>query len=76
MKKFGLLIVIASFSWVSCEWLTGYRYPNGSFPEDPVNLEEFNSIYNDYNSDTPMRGSSGHLIFSTDRASQGIQFDL
>ena len=76
MRKFGLLIVIASFFWVSCEWLTGYRYPNGSFPEDPVSLDEFNSPYNDYNSDTPIRGLSGHLIFSTDRASQGIQFDL
>jgi hypothetical protein len=80
MRRFGLLIFIASLLLTSCNWFTGlrhgFRYPNGSLPEDPVNLQEFNSTYNDYNSDTPIRGRSGHLIFSTDRASEGAQFDL
>ncbi len=45
-------------------------------PDSPVNLEEFNSEYDDYNSDTPERSQSMPFIFSSNRHSQGGEFDF
>jgi len=45
-------------------------------PDSPVNLEEFNSEYDDYNSDIPIRSQSMPFIFSSNRHSQGGEFDF
>lgn len=44
--------------------------------ETPVNLTEINSPYDDYNSDSPTVGETGPLCFSSNRNSEGENFDI
>lgn len=53
------------------------RYPQGIFPENPINLSDVNSPFDDINSDIPFVGHSVYLVFSTNRAnSQTKDFNL
>lgn len=73
-KIIGLALLI---SLVSCEIRTqGYKYDYGSLPDNPVNLEAFNSVYDDYNSTAPSLGRLIPFCFSTNRNSQGKNFDV
>lgn len=54
----------------------GYKYPQGKLPDIPVNLEDFNSEYDDYNSTAPILGGVIPFCFSTNRESQGEEFDV
>jgi len=75
MKKF--LVIAAIMSLVSCEYIRpGYKYEEGHLPESPVNLELFNSEYDDYNSTAPSLGRLIPFCFSTNRNSQGGNFDI
>ena len=68
-----LIILIVSFS---CERiLPGYRYNQGSLPETPVNLSDFNTEYDDYNSTAPSLGKLIPFCFSTNRRNQN-DFDI
>ena len=61
----------------SCEKTPGgYRYNEGSLPERPVNLSDFNTEYDDYNSTAPSLGMLIPFCFSTNRNSQGDEFDI
>jgi hypothetical protein len=53
-----LLITAISILFISCEEEkpSGYKFNQGILPELPVNLEEFNTIYDDYNSTAPSLG--------------------
>ncbi|NHF60373.1 hypothetical protein FK220_013545 [Flavobacteriaceae bacterium TP-CH-4] len=55
---------------------SGYRYDRGSLPKTPVNLSDFNSEYDDYNSTAPSLGELIPLCFSTNRNSRGGEFDI
>lgn len=70
------LIVISAFLLSSCDRMFGTSYNTGSFPETPVNMEEFNSEYDDYNSTSPVLGGSSPLCFSSNRESQGENFNI
>jgi hypothetical protein len=59
----------------ACPWY-GYKYNTGTLPDTPVNLEEFNSEYDDYNSTIPILGDFFPLCFSTNRHSQGGEFNI
>ena len=73
MKKLIILLVMfAVFS--SCRF--GYKYEQGVLPTTPVNLEDFNSEYDDYNSTAPTTGSAIPFCFSSNRNSQGGDFDV
>ncbi|HQW54858.1 MAG TPA: hypothetical protein PK076_01970 [Saprospiraceae bacterium] len=48
----------------------------GHLPEVPVNLTEFNTQYDDYNSASPVIGKLIPFCFSTNRDSKGGQFDV
>ncbi len=73
-KLFSLLLLI---TMASCEQSPGgYDYEIGSLPDSPVNLTDFNSEYDDYNSTAPSLGSLVAFCFSTNRKSQGSQFDI
>lgn len=75
MKK--LLAFAAVLMLVSCENIGyGYKYEEGHLPENPVNLELFNSEYDDYNSTAPSLGRLIPFCFSTNRNSQGGNFDI
>ncbi len=51
-------------------------YPSGAFPDTLVNLKGLNSPYDDYNVDVRQLYGLYYIVFSTNRQSQGGQFDL
>ena len=51
-------------------------YLVGSFPETPINLTNFNTEFDDYNSDIPTLGETFPLCFSSTRNSNGSDYDI
>ncbi len=51
-------------------------YGSVTIPETPVNLGDINSIYDDYNSASPIMGNLTPLCFSSNRNSSGKDFDI
>jgi len=49
---------------------------SAEFPESPTNLTEFNSQFDDYNSTAPSFGETFPFCFSSNRNSQGSNFDI
>ena len=79
MKHIGkILILIVLITLTSCEPISpfGYKYNEGSLPETPVNLTDFNTEYDDYNSTAPSLGRLIPFCFSTNRNSNGNEFDI
>jgi len=66
-----LFIIVLFFS---CE--PHYKYDSYDLPATPQNLEKFNTKFDDYNSTAPTLGSFIPLCFSTNRYSNGNQFDV
>jgi len=54
----------------------GYKYNKGSLPTIPLNLSDFNSEFDDYNSTAPSLGELIPFCFSTNRNSNGNEFDI
>jgi len=52
------------------------NYETGEFPEETVNLTEINSIYDDYNVALPQIAGDLPLTFSSNRNSQGSDFNI
>lgn len=73
MNKIITLILLA-FLTTSC-W-EDYKYPKGELPESPVNLESFNTEYDDYNSTAPSLGTLIPFCFSSNRSTEGGNFDI
>ena len=65
MKK-GILIIKLVFIVISCGI---NKYPEGIFPETPVNLEFVNSSWDDINSNIHFFGYGIDFVFSTNRPS-------
>ncbi len=65
---------IILFSACPSKW-NGYKYNTGKIPEDVINFKEINSEYDDYNISAPFIRDVFPLIFSSNRMSQGLQFD-
>jgi hypothetical protein len=70
-----ILIIVISLSLDSCLPKCD-DYIEGSLPEIAVNLEEFNSEYDDYNSTAVPQGAFIPFCFSTNRNSEGDNFDI
>jgi len=70
--------LILVFCLQGCPWIDpDYQFDYEIIITDtPANLEGLNSVYNDYNSDLPYRGSRVDIYFSTDRNSYGNEFDI
>ncbi|MEN8227657.1 MAG: hypothetical protein ABFS38_05840 [Bacteroidota bacterium] len=72
-----LIFLLFSVLLTSCEFFNyGYKYNRGDLPDSPVNLEDFNTEYDDYNSTAPTLGWLIPFCFSTNRNSQGGEFDV
>jgi hypothetical protein len=72
-----LLLLIFPLLLTTCEkGPFGYKYNNGDLPDTPVNLEDFNTIYDDYNATAPSLGRLIPFCFSTNRYSSGGEFDI
>lgn len=68
------LLAFASLFFLSCE---SQKLKNGQFPDQPVNLREINSPYDDINSDIPFINHQVPLVFSTNRSNpQTRDFNL
>jgi hypothetical protein len=52
------------------------KYNSGTFPDSVVNLAAINSQYDDYNISLPQFTGDAPIIFSSNRKSNGGQFDL
>jgi hypothetical protein len=75
LRFVAAIILFVTTTFTTCNPY-GYKYNSGSLPEIPVNLEAFNTEYDDYNATAP---TLGHLIpfcFSTNRKSNGNDFDV
>ena len=68
-----LVLIIAA----SCEKTSvGYKYNEGKLPETPLNLSDFNTKHDDFNSTAPSLGGLIPFCFSTNRNSNGDEFDI
>ncbi len=78
MKKSATLLVLAIvlFALWGCPNHSKFKYPKAYFPEKPVNLSSVNSEYDDYNSALPETHYGRELIFSSNRSSEGENFDI
>jgi len=71
----GLLLVFVILLFLTgCPY--GHKYEEGHFPQDPVNFEDVNSEFDDYNSTAPSIESERYLYFSSNRNSSGGEFDI
>jgi hypothetical protein len=74
---FKVILLTVLIISTSCEKTpSGYKYNQGSLPENPVNLSDFNTEYDDYNSTAPSLGELIPFCFSTNRNSNGNEFDI
>ncbi len=55
---------------------TKIKYETGFFPEETINMEEINSSYDDFNIALPQLTGDLPLMFSSNRNSQGSDFDI
>lgn len=80
IKKVSVIAssLILAFSLQGCPWIEPhYNFTYEIIITDtPVNLEGLNSVYNDYNSDLPYPAGRSSIYFSTDRNSNGSEFDI
>jgi hypothetical protein len=71
----GLVLIGAMLILISgCPY--GHKYEEGKFPSEPVNFSVVNSIFDDYNSTSPVIESEYYLYFSSNRKSYGGEFDI
>lgn len=75
MALIRILSIIILISIFACSKNKEKIY-QGHLTEEPVNLEDFNSPYDDYNSAAPTLGYLIPFCFSTNRNSQGDHFDI
>ena len=83
MKRFSgiipilLILLLVFISIGSCKKpVNPIKYSLGTFPDSVYNLKGLNTQYDDYNSALLVLGSTLPIIFSSNRGSNGGQFDL
>ena len=76
MKKPNLVFLFFSLVLYSCPFGTRYKYHEGTFTKTPVNLSDFNTQYDDYNSTSPDLGGTSVFCFSSNRESKGADFNI
>ena len=74
MKK--IIFLLPLLILFACPLIDYPDYNTPEFPEQPVNFEEINSEYDDYNSAAPFIRDVFPLCFSSNRGSFGGQMDI
>ncbi|NOZ48413.1 MAG: hypothetical protein GXO79_16810 [Chlorobi bacterium] len=71
-------IIIILFCFYICftSCIHKKQYHEGFFPEEPVNMEDINSVFDDYNSASPILGKTFPLCFSSNRKTLGDNYDI
>jgi hypothetical protein len=72
--KFIPILLVALVLWACPTY--EYKYLEGRLPIYPMNLEDFNTEYDDYNSTAPSMGSLVPFCYSTNRHNQGGDFNI
>ena len=77
IKQFAGLFLVAGLIMLlsGCPY-GGNKFEEGRFPADPVNFQAVNSLYDDYNSTAPFIESERYLYFSSNRNSNGGEFNI
>ncbi len=78
MKNMGALL-LSLILFAACTpggGFSGYKYNTVPLPDTAVNLITLNSAYDDYNSTAPWGGGDFPFCFSSNRNSQGRDFDF
>lgn len=77
-KALTICILLSLMLCTSCsvEEENPINFPSGAFPDTVLNLGKVNSKFDDYNMDSYVLTGSGPIVFSSNRNSQGGQFDL
>lgn len=70
------VILISTLLVYSCTPKEEPYFPDIRIPETPVNMEDINSEYDDYNSNIPWAGFTSPLCFSSNRDSKGKDFNI
>ena len=70
------LLIVTCFSAGCKKEEDPIKFPTGTFPDTVMNLQEFNTAYDDYNVSLYQLSGSSPIIFSSNRSSLGGQFDL
>lgn len=74
---FGFSAVLISLFFTNCKKTENpIKFPMGEFPDTVVTLDNFNTAYDDYNTNVYQLPGSTSVIFSSNRKSSGGQFDL
>ncbi|MEZ5072519.1 MAG: hypothetical protein R2751_16515, partial [Bacteroidales bacterium] len=73
MMKKSVLSLALTLLLFSCDPV---KYDTGEFPEVPVNFEEINTEFDDYNSTMTFLGEIFPLCFSSNRRTLGGNFDI
>ncbi len=78
MKKtiISILALAALILFSGCPFKNSFNYTEGVFPESPVNFADVNTPYDDYNSALPELHVGRNLIFSSNRKTQGGNYDI
>ena len=73
----ALLTLALALNLSSCKKTENpIKFPKGIFPDTSLVLTDINTVYNDYNSDIHMLTNGLDIVFSSDRVSEGDEFDL
>lgn len=75
LKALSLFVLLSIFVY-SCKPGDEYKYYIGKFPDTPINMEDFNTEFDDYNSTAPSLGGTFPLCFSSNRNSRGNDYDI
>lgn len=76
MKKLFILPLFAGLLLLFTGCPYGHKFDTGKFPNEPINFITANSEYDDYNSTSPVIEGQRFLYFSSNRNSQGGEFDI
>ncbi len=76
MKRFTLLVTVLGMMVLLTGCPDRHRYDKAWFPGKPANFWDVNSVFDDYNSALPELHFGKKLIFSSNRRSQGDNFDI
>jgi hypothetical protein len=71
------LVIIMILATAACKKTENpIKYQKGTFPDSLINITGLNTEYDDYNLDIHVLGAAVPFIFSSNRTSNGGQFDL
>ena len=76
LKRISGFIILSGFLLLLFGCPYGHRNEEGKFPEEITNFDDINSEFDDYNSTSPVIESNRYLYFSSNRNSNGGDYDI